>query len=69
MFKKYFDFFENYVLNLPLEDSLKNVILNKDFINRNPEFYIYYPLFFAESTADQKSSSTLWAATAPSGSL
>lgn len=48
MFKKYFDFFENYVLNLPLEDSLKNVILNKDFINRNPEFYIYYPLFFAE---------------------
>lgn len=45
---KYKTIFTEYTQNLPVSKDLKNFILDSDFINDNPDFYLYYPLLFSE---------------------
>lgn len=45
---KYKILFTKYVNNLPISKDHKNYILDSEFINDNPDFYLFYPLLFSE---------------------
>jgi len=45
---KYKALFTGYVKNLHISDVDKNFILDSDFIDDNPDFYLFYPLLFSE---------------------
>ena len=40
---------KDYIYSLPQDDGIKNALYNEDFITQNPEFYLYYPMFFSEA--------------------
>lgn len=40
--------FTKYVNNLPINKDHKSFILDSEFINDNPDFYLFYPLLFSE---------------------
>jgi hypothetical protein len=45
---KYQKTFTNYVKNTNITKGDKDFILDVDFINNNPDFYLFYPLLFSE---------------------
>lgn len=45
---KYQKTFTNYVKNTNIAKGDKDFILDVDFINNNPDFYLFYPLLFSE---------------------
>lgn len=48
MKQKYTNIFNEYVQNLPISKDHKNFILDKQFIDDNPDFYLFYPLLFSD---------------------
>lgn len=45
---KFKSLFINYVQGLAIDEKLRNFISDDEFINNNPEFYLYYPALFSE---------------------
>ncbi|WP_299778622.1 hypothetical protein [uncultured Formosa sp.] len=45
---KYQKIFTDYVKNTNIAKGDKDFILDIDFINNNPDFYLFYPLLFLE---------------------
>ena len=41
--------FTNYIYKLEINDTFKRLICDENFINENPEFYLYYPILFSET--------------------
>ncbi len=46
--------FQNYIQGLPISESFKIQILDKNFIDSNPSYYSNYPSLFAEPFSVQK---------------
>lgn len=47
--EKYKINFKNYVYKLEIKDTFKRLICDENFINENPEFYLYYPILFSDT--------------------
>ncbi len=45
--RKYKKIFINYVKGLTIDEEVKKIIISDEFIENNPEFYLYYPLLFS----------------------
>lgn len=45
--EKHINRYKNYIKKLNLNQDIEKAIINDDFINNNPEFYLYYPQLFS----------------------
>lgn len=46
--ERYKSVFTTYIDKLSLNNSVKDLITDDQFINNNPEFYLYYPALFSK---------------------
>lgn len=47
--KKFYDDLSRYINALSIDENTKQVILNKEFIEKNPSIYLYYPYLYNEA--------------------